>query len=311
MRICRLCGRRASCSCAFSSANVCKICAARAQGATEQDVPLDIRAELTEPTSRQERFSPNLLAAGYGFHSNSQDYFARTQSQQQGWAETGHFANEIVRSESEVHPDVVHRKAIMQSVYSKESLIFGAKLPKLQHRDELPALLNAMGLWGYGIEIGVQAGDFSRLLREQWYGDVLYLLDRWGHEPTYRDIVNVSQQEQEQLFQQVQTMFYKHPGVRIMREESLVAAPEFEDGWLDWIYLDADHLQAAVAQDLAAWWPKLKRGGLFGGHDYCDGVYHQTEFGVKSAVDAFASERGLRIETTAETDFPSWYCRKP
>lgn len=111
-----------------------------------------------------------------------------------------------------------------------QSLASPNGLPRLCHRDQLPALFNAMGLLGYGAEVGVQAGEFSYLLREQWQGDILYLIDRWRYEPTYQDIVNVSQDEQEQLHQQVQALFNRNPGVRILREESLLAASEFQEG---------------------------------------------------------------------------------
>lgn len=46
------------------------------------------------------------------------------------------------------------------------------------------------------------------------------------------------------------------------------AAGAFPDGWFDFIYLDACHTYAAVRADLAAWLPKIKAGGLIGGHDH-------------------------------------------
>lgn len=184
-------------------------------------------------------------------------------------------------------------------------------LPRICGRDQLGALFNAMGLLGYGAEVGVQEGGFASVLREQWQGDVLYLVDRWRYEPGYQDTANVPQDDHDRLYQEVQAKFATHPGVRVMREESVAAAQEFRDGFLDWVYLDADHSLEAVAQDLAAWWPKIRRGGVFAGHDYCDGTYFGAEFGVKSAVDAFATQEGLTILTTGDANFPSWYCRKP
>jgi predicted O-methyltransferase YrrM len=37
---------------------------------------------------------------------------------------------------------------------------------------------------------------------------------------------------------------------------------------VDYILIDADHCFEAVTSDLAAWWPKLRVGGLIVGHDY-------------------------------------------
>lgn len=185
-------------------------------------------------------------------------------------------------------------------------------LPKICGREDIPALFNAMGLLGSGVEVGVQAGGFSSTLRSCWHGELLYLVDRWRHDPGYIDTANVDQDEQERLYRDVQEMFANDDTVHIIREGSCAAAQLFDDESLDWIYLDADHSYAAVVADLAAWWPKLKEGGVFSGHDYVDGVLLDSDFGVKSAVDQFAQGHGLQIFTTREDPiFMSWYCQKP
>lgn len=83
------------------------------------------------------------------------------------------------------------------------------------------------------------------------------------------------------------------------------------DASLDFVYIDAQHHYEAVREDLALWYPKLRVGGLFAGHDYLDGEVDGDRFGVKRAVDEFAGEKGLRIGVTLERDYPSWFCRKP
>ncbi len=83
---------------------------------------------------------------------------------------------------------------------------------------------------------------------------------------------------------------------------SLDAASEFSDGSLDFVFIDACHSFEAVEQDLAAWWPKLRPGGLFAGHDY---AYFP---GVRAAVDAFVVERGLG--RFFRTDRSSWLIYK-
>ena len=68
---------------------------------------------------------------------------------------------------------------------------------------------------------------------------------------------------------------------------SLDAASQFADGSLDFVFLDARHSFEDAQQDLAAWWPKLRPGGLFAGHGYANSP------GVRAAVDAFVAARGL------------------
>jgi predicted O-methyltransferase YrrM len=48
---------------------------------------------------------------------------------------------------------------------------------------------------------------------------------------------------------------------------SIGAAADWPDATIDMVFIDADHRFAAVQQDLAAWLPKLRPGGIMAGHD--------------------------------------------
>jgi len=73
----------------------------------------------------------------------------------------------------------------------------------------------------------------------------------------------------------------------VHRRPSVEAARGFADRSLDFVFIDACHTYAAVRDDLAAWWPKVKPGGLIAGHDYTNWP------GVKVAVDEFVASQGL------------------
>lgn len=81
----------------------------------------------------------------------------------------------------------------------------------------------------------------------------------------------------------------------------------------DLIYIDGAHDKESVAADLEAWWPVLKRGGLFAGHDYFMryAIENWGPVEVPLAVDPWAEKHGLTIQTTTDDQPPSWWTRKP
>lgn len=44
-------------------------------------------------------------------------------------------------------------------------------------------------------------------------------------------------------------------------------------GWIDFLYVDADHSYQSVITDLEMWWPLLRKGGLICGDDYGSPLY--------------------------------------
>lgn len=66
--------------------------------------------------------------------------------------------------------------------------------------------------------------------------------------------------------------------IQAIEMPSVEAAEQFEDESLDFVFIDASHLYEAVKADILAWLPKVKFGGVIGGHDYNEGC------GVNQAV---------------------------
>jgi predicted O-methyltransferase YrrM len=87
--------------------------------------------------------------------------------------------------------------------------------------------------------------------------------------------------------------------VEPLRCSSLEAALRFPDETYDFIFLDADHSYDATRQDIAAWMPKLKPGGLLCGHD-CE-----TRLTVDNRERLIAGRNTDHIR--GEFPFPVWH----
>lgn len=78
--------------------------------------------------------------------------------------------------------------------------------------------------------------------------------------------------------------------VRLMPATTLQAARTWREP-IDYLYIDADHSEAAVLADLEAWVPHVRPGGLIAGDDYGNRSFP----GVKRAWDAFEAAHGLQF----------------
>lgn len=52
--------------------------------------------------------------------------------------------------------------------------------------------------------------------------------------------------------------------------DSADSASQFEDGYFDVVFIDAEHTYEGFKRDLLAWLPKVKKGGTIAGHDGSD-----------------------------------------
>lgn len=183
---------------------------------------------------------------------------------------------------------------------------------QISKREEFGHLLKEMGLDGYGMEIGVATGWFSNFLIETSNLKKIFLLDMW-HEfkEGYFDINNVCQKEQDKRYLQVISNMIQYSNrVVVIKDNADDAVNYIQNNIFDFIYLDANHKFDSVSKSLEEWYPKVKTGGIFAGHDYLDGIVDGTEFGVKSAVDQFSEKRGIKFLITHDGDYPSWYFQK-
>lgn len=176
-------------------------------------------------------------------------------------------------------------------------------------REELPYLLNRRRLTGCAVEIGVKRAEFSELLLRHWKGCHLISVDPWraASAEEYVDVANVSQAEHDAFHEEAVSRLRPF-GERssVWRMTGADAASRIPHHCLDLVYIDARHDEASVREDLEIWHPKVRPGGLLAGHDYVDdGAHGDSQFGVRSAVDAFCAAGRLRLRVTFAD--PPWF----
>lgn len=210
------------------------------------------------------------------------------------------------------------RKAVPRTLYglwlARRRGTYARTLEHVRVRTELPHLLNARGLVGDAVEIGVKRGRYSEHLLRRWRGRRLISIDPWAEAAPdeYVDRANVEQDVHERYYAETRARLARFgPRSEIWRTTSVEAAARIPDASLDFVYIDARHDYDSVREDVLAWLPKVRPGGILAGHDYADGRFVQGDFGVKRAVDEIAAERGLAVHATdgrprAIEIFPSW-----
>lgn len=190
--------------------------------------------------------------------------------------------------------------------------------PQLQSRNQIPMFLTACGLTGDGVEIGVQFGNFTERLLKFSKLRRVFSIDPWWHwgPNEYLDRANVNQEVQDYRYLQTVNRCIPY-GMRsvVMRMCSEDASLLFPNESLDFVYIDANHQFEIIKRDIEVWWPKVRPGGLFAGHDYLNGFINDSHFGVKQAVDEFAALHCQKINVTNavsgwEVDWPTWYIFK-
>ncbi|MCL4360893.1 class I SAM-dependent methyltransferase [Candidatus Dependentiae bacterium] len=153
-----------------------------------------------------------------------------------------------------------------------------------------------------GCEIGVAYGFQSKFFLENSSIVKLYSIDPYQHFGDYDDFMNFPQHYFDTLFYRVQKRLsiFDQRSV-LLRKKSVEASSMFEDQSLDFVYIDANHSYKAVTEDLVAWVPKIRPGGLVSGDDYR--VFPSTA----KAVDEFVTKNNIKLHTFKN----KWWFIKP
>lgn len=159
-------------------------------------------------------------------------------------------------------------------------------------------------------EIGVLHGGFAAAILKFTKPYELHLVDLWKQqEPAvYDDKANDPDDEQERRYRVVLHRFRRAISERqvvVHRGYSSDMIPTLPT--LAWVYLDANHTQLAVLEDLLLVNSRIRRDGIIVGHDYCEGDDEGRLFGVIPAVTEFlAAHSHYELVFITDEPWPSY-----
>ena len=159
---------------------------------------------------------------------------------------------------------------------------------KVNHYHVLEGLVNERNIKRM-VEVGVWKGSLARHLTRLCRSiREYYAIDPWKKlEGTGWGRMEVPQEYWDHVYMKAcQNMPY-HRGLKMIKMSGLEAVKLFPlkkfAGYFDLIYIDSTHRYEETRDEIIAWLPLVRKGGLIGGHDY--GAKRPEHKGVSKAVD--------------------------
>jgi hypothetical protein len=156
-----------------------------------------------------------------------------------------------------------------------------------------------------GAEIGVDRGRYSEVICQANPGVKLFCIDPWI---VYGGYIEMRLQDRLNKNKQATIRRLKPYGCEIQQAFSIDAVKQIEDGSLDFVFIDGNHVYEYVVEDIAEWSKKVRSGGIVSGHDYM-----QSRDPIKSpchvikAIDGYTTSYEINPWFVLSNDrCPSW-----
>jgi predicted O-methyltransferase YrrM len=148
------------------------------------------------------------------------------------------------------------------------------------------------------LEVGSWVGNGStRVIVEaiRDVGGTLYCVDTWQGSDNVKH-----HQDYREHYQDIFSIFCAnvraYQGADLVKPlvaPSVEASKSFADRTFDLIFIDGNHAYSQVKQDILAWLPKVRYGGILCGHD-CDAAYAALDDRLKSEIEQHGEEDVLQ-----------------
>lgn len=147
-----------------------------------------------------------------------------------------------------------------------------------------------------GAEIGVNTGVTAEFLLKNLFIKRYYCVDPWQpygiDNPSAGTTARTKEEADAHYKETLKRIEFAKDRVVIAMDSSENASKYVPDGELDFVFIDGDHSYEVVKQDLGLWWPKVKTGGIFSGHDFSHGDVNRA---LKEFLDGKVTSINLSV----------------
>lgn len=141
-----------------------------------------------------------------------------------------------------------------------------------------------------GVEVGVAEGIYSEIICNANPQMQMIGIDPWLTYVNYTDYTDSNQLSN--MYNLTLKRLNTFPNYKIIKAFSMDAVTKFQDNSLDLVYIDANHGEPYVTQDITEWFKKIKPNGIIAGHDYTrprNAVCH-----VVDAVNSYTTSYNIK-----------------
>ena len=165
-------------------------------------------------------------------------------------------------------------------------------------REDLFDLMNEIGDFQKGVEVGVALGKNAKVMLDRIDGLSLMAVDPWTK------YGNWTQEKMDRRYDNTLRRLDPYGNrIQVIRKTSMDAVREFSDGILDFVYIDGFHDFDYIMSDLIFWVPKVRSGGIIAGHDY----YPFYRAGIIPAVDVYTRMHNINAWYVTREEHPSFF----
>lgn len=149
-----------------------------------------------------------------------------------------------------------------------------------------------------GVEIGVETGWNARNIIKNLNIKKIFLVDPYI---VYEEMGNVITGHVNNYEKAKKRLKKFSDRVIFIKKKSSDAVSAVPNG-LDFVYIDGNHSYEAVKDDIKNYYPKVRKGGVIGGHDFSS-----SYIGIAKAVLEFAERNNLKLQGKSI----DWWIVKP